>query len=69
MNASEVDFWGIGEDDLKQMEEEEIYPPRFKIGVYGSQATDTAVTSIKFSGAKEELQTELPLEPFVQPGN
>ena len=66
VNASEIDFWEIGEDNLKQMEEEELYPPRFVIGVNGNQATDSVISSIKFSGAKEELQTELSLEPFIQ---
>jgi len=64
VQANEVEFWGIGEDALRQMEEEDLYPPRFIVGVDGSVATEAVSTLIEFTGAREDLQTELSLQPY-----
>ena len=50
------------------MEEERLYPPRFVIRVSGRQATEARNTTINFTGAREDLQTELFLEPVVPQG-
>ena len=50
------------------MEEERLYPPRFVIGVSGRHATEARNITINFTGAREDLQTELFLEPIVPQG-
>ena len=50
LTENEVDCWRLDQDELKQMEEEELYPPRFVVKVNGHQATNqaTALVNIKF---------------------
>ncbi len=64
LTENEVDCWTLDQDELKQMEEEELYPPRFVVKVNGHQATDQATAFIRFTGVQGHLETELSLEPF-----
>lgn len=65
VTASEVDFWEMDGDELKQMQEEELYPPRLVIKVNGNQATEGATARIRFTGAQQDMLTELSLQPLA----
>ncbi|XP_064383434.1 uncharacterized protein LOC135332050 isoform X2 [Halichondria panicea] len=64
LTENEVDCWRLDQDELKLMEEEELYPPRFVVKVNGHQATDQATALVRFTGAQGYLETELSLEPL-----
>ena len=48
---------------LKQMEDEQIYPPRFRVVISCSPAAQQIQTRIEFKGACKELVFDIPLAP------
>lgn len=59
-----IDFWQLHDQghDLEHMTLNEMYPPRFKVGISGKEATKLAIADISFTGSKEDLDTEIMLE-------
>ena len=60
--AKDLEFWDIEPSELKQMELEELYPPRFIIDVSGTEAHKSGHLWIQFSGMTTEFKSELILE-------
>lgn len=60
-----VDFWKLYDQgaDLEYMAVNRMYPPRFKLSVYGKNAVEPAIAQITFNGSINNLDTEIILEP------
>ena len=61
ITASDIDFFRSGVGYLRQLEDNERYPPCFKVEVNGSAATKSDVLCINFNGATDELEFQKPL--------
>ena len=61
--ASEVDFWNYTPTDLKTMEDEKMYPPRFEVLIDGRSAIGDSMLTVNFSGIKKKLMVKIPLRP------
>ena len=64
--ASKVDFWKLHDQniDLEMMSINRMYPPRFKLILYGRNAIEPAAAQIIFTGSIDEsLNTDIFLEP------
>lgn len=63
--ASDVDFWKLHEygRDLELMALNSIYPPRFKLVIHGRNAEKPAIAQILFTGAQEDLNTDILIDP------
>ena len=51
---------------LKQMEDEQMYPPRFRVVISCFPAAQQSQARIKFKGAHKDLVFDIPLA--LQPG-
>ena len=61
-----MDFTEMDEMVLKQMEDEQMYPPRFRVVISCSPAAQLSQARIKFKGARKDLVFDIPLA--LQPG-
>lgn len=63
--AFKVDFWRLHDQgmDLESMTCNEMYPPRFKLVVYGKNSTEPAIAKVTFTGSQDDLDTDILLEP------
>lgn len=62
--AASIDFWKLHDqgNDLEDMTQREMYPPRFKLEISGQEATNSDIAEVSFVGSEEDLDTEIMLE-------
>ena len=68
ITQTEMDFTEMDEDELELKEDEQIYPPKFRVVISCSPAAQQSQARIEFKGAHKDLVFDIPLAPQSEPG-